>query len=336
MNRKSFQEFVGCNLCGKDNSKLLFVAKDRTNEKGGFFRIVKCKSCGLVYVNPRPIKQELFRYYLNEYQSRIYDNIKMKKSFIWETPNQSMMELKARSILKYKKSGRILDVGCKDGLFLKFLKDLGWQTYGIELNPKAVQFAKERFGLDISCGDIEEASYPLQFFDVVSLIHSLEHLRDPVATLRKIHLILKEDGIVVIEVPNFGGFSSFIFRDKWLGISAPLHLYHFTRRTLEKILIICKFSPIEFKFISTHTKYMAEYSESLRYLLGDLGLYNCRPILSREDNFNPVDFTLLKPFSFSSGKVFFHYIEYLIFFGLGRFMDIIKLGGNLSVVAKKI
>lgn len=335
MNESFSQEFVKCNLCGKDNPRLLFVARNRTNKKNGFFRIVKCKSCGLVYVNPRPTQQELLQYYSEGYWAGTFSNTEIEKSIIWGVPWYKAMEIKAAPILKYKKSGKILDVGCGDGSLLKFLKDLGWQTYGVELNPQSTGFAKEKLGLDIFCGDIEEADYPLEFFDVVSFIHSLEHLRDPVATLNKIQLILKKDGILVIEVPNFGGFSSFVFRDKWVGINAPLHLYHFTKKVLEKILTICKFSPIEFKFISTRTKYIAEYSESLRYLLADFGLYRYRSISSTKDTLSTLEISSSWHADFSSWKALFHYIEYLVFFSLGTFMDIIKLGGNLIVVAKK-
>lgn len=322
------QEYVQCNLCGGSDTKLLFYAKNRNNKKGEVFRIVKCKICGLVYLNPRPSKDGIRQYYPLQYWSRIYSSVNIEDTTIWGIPWREAMRKKAKPILKYKKAGKLLDIGCGDGSLLKFLKDLDWEIYGVELGEEASRFARENLGLDVFGGRLGEANYPSRSFDVVSLFHSLEHLPDPLETLRKIYSLLKQDGIVVIEVPNFGGFGSLIFRARWVGIAAPLHLYHFTRLTLQKMLRKCSFVPIEFSFVSTRTKYIAEYSESLRYCLTDWGLYPFKKKGEQveKDGGNSHGLAWNNPL---------HFIECIIFKSIAYFMDKIHLGSNLVVVARK-
>lgn len=145
-------EYVRCNLCGADNAKLLFSAKGRYSDKGEFFRIVKCKACGLTYLNPRPGKDEIQHYYPAQYWSRIHSNVDLDDTMIWGIPWREAMQSKAKPIIKYKKVGKLLDIGCGDGSLLKFLKDTGWEVYGVELGEAASRFAREKLGIEVFSG----------------------------------------------------------------------------------------------------------------------------------------------------------------------------------------
>jgi 2-polyprenyl-3-methyl-5-hydroxy-6-metoxy-1,4-benzoquinol methylase len=324
-------EYVKCNLCGFDDAKFILRARNRiTNERKKFFKLTKCRKCGLVYLNPRPEEAEIKKYYPPWYHSRAQVKVTdITKTKIWGIPWREAMMYKAEPILRYKKMGRILDIGCGDGSLLKFLKDSGWQTYGVEFQDSSSLYARDVLGLDVFSGRFEEAIYPEDSFDVITLFHVLEHLSNPSGTLKKARSLLHKDGFLLIEVPNFHSFEAKIFRSKWVGISAPLHLYHFTPRTLQTMLKSCGLIPVEVGFIPDQTKYVARYSESLRYFLMDLGLYPSRR--NGEDlKKGEAGFT-----SSSSWFSFLNRLEYLIFSRVAHFMDKIGHGLNLFVASRK-
>jgi 2-polyprenyl-3-methyl-5-hydroxy-6-metoxy-1,4-benzoquinol methylase len=324
-------EYVKCNLCGFDDAKFILRARSRsTNEGKKFFKLAKCTKCGLVYLNPRPEKEDIKKYYPPWYHSRAQAQVTdISKTKIWGIPWREAMRYKAAPILRYKKKGRILDIGCGDGSLLKFLKDSGWQTYGVELQDSSSLYAQNVLGLNVFSGRFEEANYPEDSFDVITLFHVLEHLPNPSGTLKKAYMLLRKDGFLLIAVPNLHSLEAKIFRSKWVGISAPLHLYHFTPRTLQMMLKSCGLIPVEVGFIPEQTKYVAGYSESLRYCLMDLGLY---PSGRKGEDLKNEEAGCASSSSWFSAL---HRLEYLIFSHIAYFMDKIGKGLNLLIVSRK-
>jgi 2-polyprenyl-3-methyl-5-hydroxy-6-metoxy-1,4-benzoquinol methylase len=327
-------EHVKCNLCGAEDTKFILRARYRFHKrKKEFFNLVKCRKCGLMYTNPRPNEKEISQYYPSWYHSRADTKVTdIEKTKIWGIPWREAMQKKAEPFLKYKKGEKILDIGCGDGSLLKFLKESGWQTYGVEPHETSSLYAQEVLGLNVFSGRLEDANYPEESFDVITLFHVLEHLHDPSQVLKKAFSLIKRDGILIIEVPNFRSFEAKIFRSKWIGISAPLHLYHFTPQSLRLMLMNCGFVPMKVGFVPEKTRYVAGYSESLRYFLADLGLYPVRRkrIESMKEECagesNSMD---------SSWSSRLHLIEYILFKPMAYFMDKIGLGSNLLVVARR-
>lgn len=324
-------EYVKCELCGADNTKVILRAKYRSCIEKIFFNIVKCQECGLVYLNPRPDNEEIKKYYPPSYHSRAQKGVvDIEKTKIWGIPWREAMDRKVKPILKYKNEGSILDIGCGDGSLLKYMKELGWQSYGIDMNEGSSRYAREVLGLDVLCGRLEETDYPQEFFDVIILFHVMEHLNNPSEALKRIYSLLKKDGFLFIEVPNFNSFEARVFRSKWVGIAAPVHLYHFTPRTLEKMLWNCGFESVESGFIPEQTRYVAGYSESIRNCLIDWGLYP-----ERKENAGFGEGAESNETSDSSWESTLHSLEYRIFYPVSRFMDKIGFGLNLMVAAKK-
>lgn len=218
-------EHVVCNLCKSDNAGLLFTAEDLNYRQGGCFQIVKCRNCGLVYLDPRPGKEELPRWYPDDYY---IDASQGRGPGTWAAVHGQ--------ILKYRSSGSILDIGCKRGEFLAGLKASGWEAYGVEISPLAAQYAREQHGLQVTTADFAETHFQHEEFDVVTLWQTLEHLRDPLETLREINRILKADGLLAISVPNIDSYQARIFKAKWFHLDAPRHLYQFSPRTIGGLL----------------------------------------------------------------------------------------------------
>ncbi|MBI2439809.1 MAG: class I SAM-dependent methyltransferase [Lentisphaerae bacterium] len=324
-------EYVCCNLCGVDDTLFLFLAKDRNSKAQRLFRIVQCRRCGLVYLNPRPDQEEIKGYYPPWYHDRARAGITdIEETTAWGITWRELMRKKAAPLLKRKTQGRILDIGCGDGSLLKYLQGLGWQTYGVEFNDVPAKYAREVLGLNVFAGRLEEAHYPEGAFDVITLFHALEHLPDPRQTLERTFTLLDQKGLLVIEAPNFASLEARIFRSKWCKVTAPLHFYHFTPPTLRLLLKNSGFALQQLRCIPPHIKYVSEYSESLRYCLLDLGLYprgeQWMEAMRRESS---AGFT--KPAW--GGPL--HFMEYLIFYSLAYCMAKIGRGSTMLALATK-
>jgi 2-polyprenyl-3-methyl-5-hydroxy-6-metoxy-1,4-benzoquinol methylase len=107
-----------------------------------------------------------------------------------------------RKIKEYCSRGRILDIGCGRGLMLSMAKEDGWDTYGLEINDETAFHARNEYGLDVRTGSILETGFEAGTFDVITIWHVLEHVEDPVGTIRECHNLLKPGGTLAIAVPN--------------------------------------------------------------------------------------------------------------------------------------
>jgi ubiquinone/menaquinone biosynthesis C-methylase UbiE len=131
------------------------------------------------------------------------------------------------------KKGKLLDVGCAAGFFLKVAGDAGWKVQGIEPNRGLAQWGSKEYGVPISSKDFLASNLPNRSFDVVTFWDVLEHVTDPKAYIREATRILKPGGFLFVNFPDMGSIFSKMFKQKWWFVS-PVHLYYFDRRTLEQ------------------------------------------------------------------------------------------------------
>jgi len=222
-------EYVKCALCGSEDSSLILTAGDYrlhiTNEK---FNLVQCRQCGLIYVNPRPAREEMSKFYPKEY----YD----EQNRISKLAVKFLQYMKIQNIMSFKKKGRILDVGCGDGSFILHFKKMGWEVYGIDTSEIAYRLATKKLGRNIFNLQLKDCHFPDSYFDVVTLNHVLEHRSDPNGELREIHRILKDGGILLLSTPNINSLQFKISRERWFGLDLPRHLYHYSHKTIISML----------------------------------------------------------------------------------------------------
>lgn len=256
-------EYVRCVICGADATRELYWGRDRLCGKPGRFRIVNCRGCSLVYLNPRPTRRALVEFYPDEYPpyqpvappaSRPQSNARRwakTRAVHWYTRGLEFDPVQVRETLRRiedfpphfvfaffptKPRGRLLDVGCGNGLYLHAFQRLGWEAHGVEISATVAEQTRRTLGLNVVGGVLEDAKFPDGSFDVVTLFNVLEHLREPVGTLREVYRILKKDGIVVMALPNFRSLGALIFRSYWFPLELPRHLYQFTPATLGALL----------------------------------------------------------------------------------------------------
>jgi len=253
-------ETTNCPICGSERSAPYRVVHDLVLRHEGEFQLVRCEDCSLIYLNPRPTREEIGRYYEGDYDNFRYDPHQQpspslvkrtertrrllaafrgyptdepRASKLWSLPAYLVFCAKSRNLIypTFRRGGRLLDVGCGAGKFLAEMRDLGWEVLGTDISPEAVTACCAR-GLEVLEGELSDARLPGSGFDVVTLRHSLEHIHDPLGTLREVRRVLKPGGEVIIEAPNIAGLGARVFGEYWFALEPPRHLVHFTPRTL--------------------------------------------------------------------------------------------------------
>jgi SAM-dependent methyltransferase len=182
----------------------------------------------------------------------------------------------AGNTIPYRGEGKILDVGAGSGSFLASMKALGWDAYGVDIGPEAVERAQS-LGVKMFRGEVQDASFPDRFFDLVTLRAVLEHVHQPVETLREVHRILKDGGFVYIVVPNIASLNFWLFGRFWYALEAPRHLYAYSPTVMKHLAGKTGFEVLSMRFRSSTLGLRA----SLQYWYDDrMGLKGDRPFLS--------------------------------------------------------
>ena len=193
------------------------------------FRLWRCVHCELVRTEPRLAPEALASFYGDEYWGAIPD----------ADPDWIRRDQRHRTAFlhRFRNSGSILDVGCGLGFFLRALDPSRWDRFGVEPMPLPHCYAARALGSDrIAQAPLAAAALPPARFDVVTFWDSLEHLPDPRVELREARRVLRPGGLVLIALPNFGGYQARRFGEDWYHLSLPHHLYHFTPATLTRLL----------------------------------------------------------------------------------------------------
>jgi 2-polyprenyl-3-methyl-5-hydroxy-6-metoxy-1,4-benzoquinol methylase len=137
---------------------------------------------------------------------------------------------------RFVRSGKWLDVGCSAGFVVKAASDLGFDAYGIELEPAAVRWASDVLNLaNVRCGLLEEQRYESSSFDVISLYDVIEHVPDLNRLLDELYRILAPGGIIEIRTPDLGHWRTPRELSEWKEVKPSEHLYYFNSATLQKL-----------------------------------------------------------------------------------------------------
>jgi 2-polyprenyl-3-methyl-5-hydroxy-6-metoxy-1,4-benzoquinol methylase len=219
-----------CILCGSADYKKVL-------ESDGY-RFVRCSDCSFMYQNPRPVFEDLKKRYAHVY-------------FEYELTNEKnffhLMKLGLEDINFHSmpaesfKNNNFLDIGCATGMLCAFMREKGWNVRGVDLCEESALYGKEKRGVDIFPGTLEEAGFPDEHFSCIHFSHLIEHVPDPRKLLLEVKRILVPGGIAVITTPNCDGFQARLFKEKWRSAIAD-HLYLFSRVTLSRLLSETGFS----------------------------------------------------------------------------------------------
>jgi 2-polyprenyl-3-methyl-5-hydroxy-6-metoxy-1,4-benzoquinol methylase len=229
----TYEQVDKCELCGS-------TAFD-PELKTGIWTLLRCRSCGLVFTSPRYTIDCVQKKYGEEYYEVETAFLKLQL----KPPSPREIAL-ARSLRKKCSGGsdakyRSLDIGCGAGRIVSAFQIAGWDAWGYDQSLKAVEEGKQR-GVQLCVGDILQA--PMQHYDLITAFHVLEHMVHPQEFLRACHARLRPGGYYLVEVPDYGCRKAQAMRDSWPYLNPEIHLYQFTRSTLERMLIQANFQII--------------------------------------------------------------------------------------------
>jgi 2-polyprenyl-3-methyl-5-hydroxy-6-metoxy-1,4-benzoquinol methylase len=159
--------------------------------------------------------------------------------------------------------GRLLDVGCGNGELLARARGLGWDVGGIEPDPTASQVARSS-GIPILASRLDEAALPAESFDAITLSHVVEHLLEPVATLRQCARVLKPGGRLVLATPNTHSLGHGYWRKNWVGLDPPRHIFLFSPRSLRRCVEEAGLEVAELRTVSRFASWMWAASRGIR------------------------------------------------------------------------
>jgi 2-polyprenyl-3-methyl-5-hydroxy-6-metoxy-1,4-benzoquinol methylase len=261
---------IRCDLCYSEKYCVVEPGEHK-------YKVLKCSRCGLVYVYPKPPKRELKRHYNSDYYHEWMDRQKQRRVHMWQK--------RLKAISRETAIGRLLDIGCGEGLFLKIAQENGWSVEGTEISEFACKSAAQNIGKEIWTGEVWDACFYTASFDVVTIWHVLEHGVDPLKTLKEARRVLKSDGLCVVAVPNLNDWcmqlAYWLLKRKRLSLFSPddkeLHLYHFSVHTLENILIRAGFDKIKIRpdfGIIEPGKKLVNFLATIPFYLMNLHLYN--------------------------------------------------------------
>ncbi|HEX5433055.1 MAG TPA: class I SAM-dependent methyltransferase [Candidatus Angelobacter sp.] len=213
----------------------------------GECNLCRCSTCGYIFDNPRPNQQEIVAFYSegDKYDSWLRDSV--ARDALWRG--------RLKLLLPHRRPGNLLDIGTGIGQFLHHARPYFTDVAGTEISASGVKVARERYGLKVLAGQVEDLALPDSSFDNITLFHVLEHVPDPAQLARICHRLVKPGGILAVAVPNdvlawgslvkrtgkrmglqpFQKFSGALGIAK-AGASREIHLSHFTPAVLRRLM----------------------------------------------------------------------------------------------------
>jgi SAM-dependent methyltransferase len=225
-----------CPICG-------VVLARRMYEVRGY-DLWHCRGCGVRTIHPRPSgpPEDLYdeAYFQGRKEGIGYGDYVGRDN--WYGP-KVFSEIRGRLATMFPGRGSLLDVGCAAGHLVEAAAAGGWHAVGVDVGRFAVEHGRAR-GLELYATTLRAAAFPAGTFDVITTLHTVEHLPDPSGDLREMRRIAREGALLVVEVPNVHSLGSIVRRDRWGQLKPPEHINFFHRRSLAMLLSRCGWRPI--------------------------------------------------------------------------------------------
>ncbi len=235
---------IGCNLCGSEVAEEVYAAGVAQRN-----RIVRCAACGLMYASPC-IAESVTEFELQdpEFVRRVTANEppRVHKERLQLRDYKSIRD---RLSAAYPRRGRLLEIGSGFGFLLDYFREDGWSTTGVDQSRRLCSYAAEVFDQTVIPLSISEAPLEAGSFDVVVMLHVIEHVPNPLATMRKIFEALKPGGTLVLETPRYDTLMFKLLGRRERSMACDVHVYFFTVDTLSRLAMRVGFAVRETEFV---------------------------------------------------------------------------------------
>jgi len=245
-----------CPVCGQVGAKEWLRSPDRLHGRREQYRLVRCQGCSLVWLSNPSKPEEMHLHYTDAYH-------KLISAAGQNSP--ARWGFRKDALAPYRRSGALLDLGCSSGSFLESMKGEPWKLYGIEMSAEGAKTAEARSGAHVFVGDIPDAPFAPESFDVITCFDVLEHLYEPRQVMANVGEWLKPGGIFYVLVPNIDSAEARVFGSYWHGLELPRHLSHFSPASLKFLA-----ESVGLRQVSLETRRNPAVGTSLRYVWDDL------------------------------------------------------------------
>jgi 2-polyprenyl-3-methyl-5-hydroxy-6-metoxy-1,4-benzoquinol methylase len=224
-----------CILCNTSSFRIL-----HRKEQWQYHR---CLNCGLVLLHPRPTQRALLKNYED------YLPVQLEEIKRWGMMMKPVIRRSADLIESESKfvKGRLLDIGCGYGFFLREMQSRGWLVEGIEISKTGRRYARDKWDVPVHSRPLEDLGLRENAFDVVTLFYVIEHVLDPPVLLAEVKRVLKPGGLVLLRWPHSTPIVRILgpFSGRLDLYHTPHHLYDFSPKTIDKLLVLSGFCKIQ-------------------------------------------------------------------------------------------
>jgi SAM-dependent methyltransferase len=227
------EELSSCPVCGHTHFTPFLTAKDHTVSKEQF-QIVECKECGFVFTNPRPLQENLGKYYKSTAYVSHSDTSDGIINKLYKQVRKITLNQKYKLVKPYLENNNLLDIGSGAGAFLNTVYEKGVNAFGVEPDKETRESSIKKYGINVK----EESAlseFDKDYFSVITMWHVLEHVPNLEERILEIKRILSPSGRLFVAVPNHTSFDANYYKEHWAAYDVPRHLYHFSPVTIRKL-----------------------------------------------------------------------------------------------------
>ena len=221
-----YAAYINCPLCNANENEILFTVKGYPH--------CRCKKCNMVYVNPQVKQEKLATLYSK--QSRANDMwMDVLLSEYTQNNNSALHDKMLQDLEKLTKKRFLVDIGSSIGDFMLQAVRRGWNAEGMDLNERAVNYARQKNKMNIRLGRFQDMGYSISSIPVIVATGVLEHLNDPKAFLKMVRHYLEPKGLILLKVPNIHSLANIILQEKSPSFDGINHLLAFSVDTLSRL-----------------------------------------------------------------------------------------------------
>lgn len=220
-----------CPICNSSVKSFLSQVYDDRYGFSGLFEIRQCLECGHKFLAVNFTPELLTRLYTDFYPRSTFEVEQYQPSPEVKGFTAWLNGERRSAYCWVPKNVRVLDIGCGFGETLGYHKTRGCDVYGVEADENIRRVA-EKFGYNVHVGLFDPKEYEPDFFDYVTMDQVIEHVTDPLETMRGIAKVLKPGGVAILSTPNANGWGAKFFGRRWINWHAPYHIQFVTRRSM--------------------------------------------------------------------------------------------------------